>query len=890
MKQVVLIDGNSLLFRAYFAMRPMVTSKGIHTQGVFAFVNMLNKIIKDYEPEHLAVAFDMKGGTFRHEKYSEYKAGRQQTPPELLSQIPLMHRVLEAMNIAVLEKEKYEADDIIGTIAADAGRKGLSTLVITGDKDELQLVDENVNVLITKKGLTEFDIYDIPAMQERYGLTPTQFIDLKGLMGDSSDNIPGIAGIGEKKGLALLHEYGSLESVLEHADEIKGKMGENIRASFEIARLSKWLATINTESPIEYSWDELKFTDPDYGKLIEIYTELEFNQFIKQLEAGEGTSKRSSKQEDLMVAFNKEFSEIKRVSRDEFFKEAEKGCHLYIEIATDNSHVDLPEISAMALFNTINFTACLIENSPIETSSVCAIIAEKDYKLSGCGLQKVIYSLKHLYDYDYKCEFDNQICEYLLNPTAQKYSLDKMFLSHLGMPCDEKDIEIFSDEINFNSSGLSSEDCLRRLYFASIVEKEQEQVLLSSGKLKDLFRNCEMPLVATLAAMEYEGIKCDPEVLKSIGSELVEEIAKLEGSIYDAAGDKFNINSPKQLGHILFEKMLIPYPKQKSKTGSYSTAADILDKLKDNYPIVSYILNYRKLAKLNSTYVEGLLPLIGKDGRVHPHFQQTVTATGRLSCTEPNLQNIPIRDDYGRLIRKAFITSSDENIFTGSDYSQIELRILAALSGDESLIADFKAGKDIHKSTAARVFGISEDAVTPLDRTKAKAVNFGVVYGMSGFGLGESLSITRAEGQRYINDYFAKHEAVKKYLDEKIEEGETRREVSTYFGRIRPLPEFASSKFMEREAAKRLAMNTPIQGTAADIIKIAMNSVHDELIKQGLKSKLILQIHDELIVEGPKSEEDAVKNLINNCMINAANLAVELVCDIHSADTWYELK
>ena len=891
MKQVVLIDGNSLLFRAYFAMRPMVTSKGIHTQGVFAFVNMLNKIIKDYEPEHLAVAFDMKGGTFRHEKYNEYKAGRQQTPPELLSQIPLMHKVLEAMNIAVLEKEKYEADDIIGTIAKDASGKGLSTLVITGDKDELQLVDEHVNVLITKKGLSEFDIYDIAAMHDRYGLTPSQFIDLKGLMGDSSDNIPGIAGIGEKKGMALLHEYGSLESVLEHADEIKGKMGENIRASFEIARLSKWLATINTDSPIEYSWDDLKFTEPDYGKLMDIYTELEFNQFIKQLEgSGGGTSRRSSKQEELMATFDKEYSELKRLSLDEFFKEAESGCRLYIEIASDNSHVDIPETHAMALLNAMNSTVCLIEDSPIEISAACAKIAEKDYKLSGCGIQKVIYSLKYLYEHDYKAEFDNQICEYLLNPTAQKYSLDKMFLAHIGMPCDEKDIEIFSDEINFNSSKLSSEDCLRRLYFASIVEKEQEEALRSNGKLLDLFRNCEMPLVSTLAAMEYEGIKCDPELLKSIGNELVEEIDKLEKAIYDSAGDKFNINSPKQLGHILFEKMLIPYPKQKSKSGSYSTAADILDKLKDSYPIVSDILNYRKLAKLNSTYVEGLLPLIGVDGKVHPHFQQTVTATGRLSCTEPNLQNIPIRDDYGRLIRRAFITSSEDYVFTGSDYSQIELRILAALSGDESLIADFKDGKDIHKSTAARVFGIDEDAVTPLDRTKAKAVNFGVVYGMSGFGLGESLSITRAEGQRYINDYFEKHEAVKKYLDDRIEEGQTKREVSTYFGRIRPLPEFASSKFMEREAAKRLAMNTPIQGTAADIIKIAMNSVHDELLRRNLKSKLILQIHDELIVEGPKSESEEVKDLLDSCMKNAAELAVELVCDIHSADTWYDLK
>ena len=889
MRELVLIDGNSLLFRAYFAMRPMVNSKGIHTQGVFAFVNMFNKITKDYEPKYIAVAFDMKGGTFRHDEYKEYKAGRQQTPPELLSQIPLMHQVLEAMNVAVLEKEKYEADDIIGTIASDASKKGLNTLVITGDKDELQLVDENVNVLITKKGLSEFDIYDIDKMNERYGLTPAQFIDLKGLMGDNSDNIPGIAGIGEKKGLALLHEYGSLENVLDHADDIKGKMGENIRASKDIARLSKWLATINTESPIEYEWDDLKFTDPDYGRLIDIYTELEFNQFIKQLEEREGGSRHSSKQEEQLKTINDVYSELKSLSLDEFFIEAGKDCNLFIELATDNSHIDIPAISSIALFNSINSSYCIID-SPIEMYSACMQIAEKDYKLSGCGMQKVVYSLKHIYEHDFKCQFDNQICEYLLNPTAQKYSLDRMILSHLGMPCDESDLDIFSDDVNYDSSKLTSENCLRRAYFSSVISAKQLEAIHAYDKLEKLFHNCEIPLITTLAAMEFEGIKCDPNVLKTIGRELVSEIEKLEKDIYAQAGTEFNINSPKQLGHILFEELEIPYPKQKSKTGTYSTAADILDKLKDNHKIVSDVLNYRKLAKLNSTYVEGLLPLIGKDGKVHPHFQQTVTATGRLSCTEPNLQNIPIRDDYGRLIRKAFITSTDDNVFTGSDYSQIELRILASLSGDESLIYDFKQGKDIHRSTAARVFGIDEDDVTSLDRTKAKAVNFGVVYGMSGFGLGESLSISRAEGQRYINDYFDKHVAVKKYLDDRVKEGETQREISTYFGRIRQLPEFASSRFMEREAAKRLAMNTPIQGTAADIIKIAMNSVHDEIIKRGLKSKLILQIHDELIVEGPKSECEEIKELLNNCMRSAADLAVELVCDIHSADTWYNLK
>lgn len=886
MKEVVLIDGNSLLFRAYFAMRPMVNSKGIHTQGVFAFVNMLNKILRDYEPEYIAVAFDMKGGTFRHDVYKEYKAGRQQTPPELLAQIPLMHKVLGAMNIAVLEKEKYEADDIIGTLAKDASNKGFSTLIITGDKDELQLIDDNINVLITKKGISEFDIYDIDMMNERYGLSPAGFIDLKGLMGDSSDNIPGISGIGEKKGLALLHEYGNLESVLEHADEIKGKMGENVRAGRESAVLSKWLATINTDSPVEYTWDELKYTKPDIDKLTEIYTELEFNQFLKQLRSSDETVSFAGSGNK--AGFDEELSSIKRTGASEFFAESVDGSDIYIELATDCSHISEPEIHALALYNAERGIAYL-SDSQIEIMSAAAEIARGSYRLSGAGLKKVLYSLISINNEKYETGHDITIAEYLLDPNRQKYPMDKMMLRHLGISVSDNNAMILADDINNRSDGITSEDCLIRAFYSSKIKDVQTSMLDENG-LKDLFEKCEMPLIFILASMEYQGIRCDAEVLMSIGEELTKALSGFEESIYKQAGHEFNINSPKQLSHILFDEMAIPYPKQKNKSGTYSTAADILEKLKADNQIVDDVLNYRKLNKLNSTYVEGLLPLIGHDGKVRPHFMQTVAATGRLSCTEPNLQNIPVRDDYGRLIRKAFITDNPDNVFVGSDYSQIELRILASLSGDESLISDFKSGKDIHRATASRVFGISEDDVTPLDRTKAKAVNFGVVYGMSGFGLGESLNITRGEAQKYISDYFEKHSAVKTYLDKRIEEGENERQVRTYFGRIRQIPEFASRKFMERELAKRLAMNTPIQGTAADIIKIAMNSVSDELRKRNLKSKLILQIHDELIVEGPKSEEQDVRELLDSCMKNAADLAVDLVCDIHSAETWYDLK
>ena len=887
MKKLILIDGNSLLFRAYFAMRPMITSKGMHTQGVFAFVNMLGKIMNDYEPTHMAVAFDLKGGTFRHDVYKEYKAGRLKTPPELLSQIPLLHDVLDAMNIAVLEVPQYEADDIIGTVSARAEKDGIDTLVISGDKDELQLIGPHVNVLINKRGMSEFDLYDIEAMRERYNLTPEQFIDLKGLMGDSSDNIPGVPGIGEKKGIALLEQYGTLENLIGHADEVKGKMGENLRDNIEIARMSRWLATINTEAPVEFEWEDLKLTGPDMEKLIAVYTELEFNSFIKKLQAGlagsEGDASVSSSD------FDDEFASVKRTDLDGFLKEVKAGSEVYIEAAADANHISEPEMRYICLYSADKKLACIRELTPMDRTIVTDQISEKTYRLCGCGLKRILYSMLAGSDAELLPYYDAMIAEYLLDANRQKYTLDKMLLRYAGYASKESEAGIMGDDISYNSLGADPEGILKRAFYVSKV-RPQQNMALEENRLTKLFDECEMPLVLTLSLMELEGIKCEASILTGIGDELSENITKLEEEIYAEAGTAFNINSPKQLGAILFENLKIPYPKAgKSKSGSYSTAADILDKLKYDHKIVADVLEYRKLAKLKSTYVDGLLPLIGSDSRVRPHFMQTVAATGRLSCTEPNLQNIPIRDDYGRLIRKAFVTDAGK-LFTGSDYSQIELRILAALSGDESLIADFRAGKDIHRATASRVFDIPEDEVTALDRTRAKAVNFGVVYGMSGFGLGESLNITRSDAQKYINEYFAKHAAVKEYLDRQIETGEETREVRTHFGRVRKLPEFASRKFMERELAKRLAMNTPIQGTAADIIKIAMNSVSAELGRRRLESRLILQIHDELIVEGPETEAGEVREILEKCMMSAADLAVDLVCDIHTGKTWYDLK
>lgn len=886
MKKLILIDGNSLLFRAYFAMRPMVTSKGVHTQGIYAFINMLNRILKDYEPDYIAIAFDMKEKTFRHEAYEEYKAGRKKTPIELLSQIPLLHQVLEAMNIAVLENPRFEADDIIGTVAKKASAEGISTLIISGDKDELQLIDKNTKVLINRKGMSEFDIYDTEAMLQRYNLTPSQFIDLKGLMGDSSDNIPGVPGVGEKRGISLLEEYGSLEKVLENADSIKGKLGENIRNNIELAKKSKWLATIETNMQMDFNWDDFKLEKPDVAALSDIFTELEFYSFTKKL----NSSDFASEDEEVSEAnnFDDEIKKISSVDFKTFISSTDDQSKVFIEALTDYNHVGKPDLRGLALYSREKNLFCYEEFTLINITASLELLASKNYKLCGFDLKRALYSFLAFCEDDFQPEYDVVVAEYLLQPNTSKYLLGKMLFKYNKYSPNPEEASITGEE-GLSASILLDEDQLKkRLLFISKVIENQSKAL-EENELMNLFKTCDMPLVLTLAKMEKEGITCDPEVLDSIGREIDDKVFSLEEMVHREARLEFNINSPKQLGQVLFDNLGIPYPKQKSKTG-YSTAADVLDKLKADYPIVDNVLQYRKLTKLKSTYVDGLLSLIGSDGKIRPHFNQAVAATGRLSCTEPNLQNIPIRDDYGRLIRKAFVVSDKNYSFTSSDYSQIELRILAALSGDEVLIKAFNDNKDIHRITASRVFGIPEEDVTALDRTKAKAVNFGVIYGMSGFGLSESLHISREEGQKYINDYFAKHQAVKEYLDKTIQEGEETKEVRTYFGRLRQIPEFSSRKYMERELAKRLAMNTPIQGTAADIIKIAMNSVSSELDKRNLTSRLILQIHDEIIVEGPDNELDEVRDIIDTCMRNAADLAVELKCEINTGKDWYSLK
>lgn len=863
MKRFVIIDGNSLLFRAFFAMREMVTRDGIYTQGVFAFINMLNKILEDYHPDYIAVAFDMNAPTFRHTAYPEYKAGRLKTPMELLSQIPLMQEVLQAMNITVLEKEGFEADDLIGTMTAKAADAGLESLIITGDKDALQLVSENTYVVLNRKGMTDFDLYDLEKMQERYGLTPQEFIDLKGLMGDKSDNIPGIPGVGEKKGITLLKEYGSVEGVVAHADEIKGKLGENVRANLEEAELSKWLATIKRDVELPVSWPELAYGEPDYDRLIALYKKLEFKKFLQNLERQTPDEVTVEPEKDLLEG-------VKEVSYEDLLDSLKNNRTLIIEMDTDDNHKQLPEVKGVRLYNPeqMHYAECTV--TPLDFEIRMGSLLDKEPELVGLGLKPMAYTLLQYGMDRFTLHHDVEVAEYLLDPNRSKYNLTNMFLHYANETLDGEDAQ----------KRLVALDCIYRKQLSALEEKE----------MLSLFRDCEMPLIRTIAGMESQGMKINPEMLKSAGEELDTQIAKLEAEVFEEAGTTFNINSPKQLGEVLFETMGIPYPKKTKGKNKYSTAADVLEKLEEDYPVVSKVLMFRKASKLKSTYVDGLLGLIGSDGRIHPHFNQTVAATGRLSCTEPNLQNIPIRDENGRNIRKAFMVSEPENVFVGSDYSQIELRLMAALSGDPVLLEAFRTGEDIHRLTASRVFDIPMEDVTPLDRSRAKAVNFGVIYGMSGFGLSENLGITRKDAQRYIDDYFEKHQAVKDYLDRQVEIGKENFEVKTIMGRIRQIPEFKSRRYMDQQLAARLAMNSPIQGSAADIIKVAMNKVDAELREREMKSKLVLQIHDELIVEAVPEELEQVEELLRRNMENAVELSVPLDCDMHSGKTWFDLK
>ncbi len=883
-KRIVIIDGNSLINRAFYAMqRPMITKEGIYTQGIYGFINMLQKIKTDYEPGYMTVAFDLKAPTFRHLEYEAYKAGRKAMPPELVMQMPIMKEVLRAMNISILEMEGYEADDIIGTVARISEEAGLSPLIITGDRDALQLVTQSTRVLITKKGISDFEMYDPEKMRERYGLTPKQFIDLKGLMGDSSDNIPGVPGVGEKTGIKLLEQFGSIENLLADTEQIKSeKLRIKIEENAQLAVMSKRLATINVNVPVEVDIKDLALEEPDYDKLIEIYTRLEFNSFLKKLKV---TPKAES--EPIQIP------EIKAVivETDEGLKCLEKlkeDNEVYLKVFGDISHVKEPFIEGIFLMGEKQ--AYFIDAGPVNTKTAVEKLDELGLNVMGHDIKDDLYALMCFGLSKYNVIFDTAIAEYVLDPSRNKYELKNLALERLHYDIESEDdfvsenrqIDLFEDSrTKMSDYGIKIATVVRKLM-------EAERRLLKEQGLEQVFMEAELPLIEVLASMEVEGIKVNADFLETLGELLKEKIALLEEEIYRQAGKSFNINSPMQLGNVLFEDLKLPFGK-KTKRG-YSTNAEVLAKIKDKHPIVNYVLEYRNFTKLNSTYVEGMKPLIGKDGKIRAHFQQTVTATGRISCTEPNLQNIPIRQELGRTLRKAFAADDEDHILIGADYSQIELRVLAHLSGDDELIAAFNRGDDIHKLTASRVLGIPFDQVTPQERSRAKAVNFGVIYGMSGFGLSEELNISRKEAENYINDYFSKHGKVKEYMDNQILNCREKGYSQTILGRKRPIHEITASAYMVRQLGERLAMNSPIQGSAADIIKVAMIKVYNKLKTDFPETKLILQVHDELILCAPKRDAEGVKKLLKENMEEAVSLSVKLVADVNEGYTWYDLK
>lgn len=888
MKKIAIIDGNSLVNRAYYAMRnPMITRDGIYTHGIFGFLNMMDKIKRDYEPEYMAIAFDMKAPTFRHKEYDAYKAGRKKMPPELAMQIPLLKDVLSAMNIKQLELEGFEADDIIGTVAKAAEEEGLEPYIITGDKDELQLATDTAKVIITRKGVSEFEIYDRQAMIDKYGFTPSQFIDFKGLMGDQSDNIPGIPGVGEKTATKLILEFGNVENLIENYEQIKQKgLRTKIEENAQLAVMSKRLATINVNVPIDIDFDEFLIREPDYDRLIELYRKLEFNKFLKKLKVSGAQNDTESAEENRVYIDTSSYERI-LVDSDSALKDITLDGMTVIKVFGDGNHLKTPEIDGIAVINggRYYYFDCRFMNGMYDW------LAGQDISFAGHDLKNDYFMLMSRGMTEFETEFDTAVAQYVIDPGRNSYSLTALSNEYLHTSLkEEKDfladnsqVDLFTDTVKaYMDYGF--EVCSAVLNLA-----EAQKEVLHRELLENVAYEVEFPLVEVMAAMEHEGFRTDRAYLEEFGRTLSEEIEGISERIIEMAGEEFNINSPQQLGDILFEKLELPAGK-KTKRG-YSTSADILEKIKDKHPIVPAVLEYRTLSKLKSTYIDGMIPLIDpEDDRIHAHFNQTVTATGRISCTEPNLQNIPIRQELGRKLRKAFIPDNGSCMLVGADYSQIELRVLAHMSGDEGLICAFNNGEDIHRATAANVLGVSEDEITIEERSRAKAVNFGVIYGMSSFGLSSELNITRKDAEEYINAYFGKHKAVKDFMDSQVEFCREHGYVTTVMGRKRYIKEINASAYMVRQVGERLAMNTPIQGSAADIIKLAMIRVHDALRKNGLKSKLILQIHDELIINAYDDERDVVEKLLTENMESAFSLAVKLKADLNEGSDWYDLK
>jgi len=882
-EKLVLIDGHSILNRAFYGVPDLTNSEGLHTNAIYGFLNILFKILEEEKPQYLTVAFDVKHPTFRHEMFEGYKGTRSPMAEELRQQVPVMKEMLQAMGVRIVELPGFEADDILGTLSHRAEALGMEVSVISGDRDLLQLATEHIQIRIpkTKKTGTEIENYYAKDVKERYLVTPREFIDVKALMGDTSDNIPGVPGIGEKTATALIEQYHSVEAVHENAEVIKPpRASKNIVEFWDQAVMSKELATIILDAPVDYSFEEAKLESNQALYTEEAYLmckRLEFKNLLSRFES------TAVPQEEFKftVVNNKMIADATLLNLSEsvsFQFAVTKDYEIHGLAISGESNIYIPVTEDITAQTLAEAFGRMVESAKPENVFKTSELKQTLRALKKCGVD---VSKK-------RCQFfDRTVGAYLINPTLGAYPYETIAKDMLGefLPAQEeligkKGIEAALDD---QSENLAKYMC----YEAYVNEKSYEKITreIQSLNMEHLFYDVEMPLVFVLADMEAEGILMDKDALHTYGEELAVSIEELEKRIYGAAGEEFNINSPKQLGVILFEKLELPGSK-KTKTG-YSTSADVLEKLKVEYPIVSDILEYRQLTKLKSTYADGLSAFVEDDGRIRTCYNQTVTATGRLSSTEPNLQNIPIRIELGKQIRKVFYPKANA-IFIDSDYSQIELRVLAHVSGDENMIAAFKEGKDIHTTTASQVFHVPFDEVTSLQRRNAKAVNFGIVYGISAHGLSEDLGISRKEAQAYIDSYFETYPKIKEFLDKTVENAKESGSITTMFGRIRPIPELTSGNFMTRQFGERVAMNSPIQGTAADIIKIAMIRVHDRLMKEGLESKLLLQVHDELLIEALESEKDKVIALLEEEMEGAAEMSVKLLVDTQVGKDWYE--
>mgnify|MGYP003267181406 FL=1 len=891
--KLVLVDGHSILNRAFFGIPDLTNSEGLHTNAVYGFLNILFKILDEEQPDYLTVAFDVHAPTFRHKMYDAYKGTRKPMAEELRQQVPLMKEMLTAMGVTIVEKEGYEADDLLGTIAKQSEAQGLEVSIVSGDRDLLQLASDHIKIRIpkTKRTGTEIEDYLAKDVVEKYQVTPLQFIDVKALMGDSADNIPGVPGIGEKTATALIVSYGSIENAHDHLEEIKpNRAKQNLSEHYDMAQMSKELATIEIHAPIEYSLEDAKLGNLFTEEAYLMCKRLEFKNMLSRFDID--APKNLAEEHFTFVTDKKQISDI--------FKKAKKAGHIGCcllpgeGIITEQlSLFEQPKEQQVIEGMSIAFSEEDIYYLSAGTEVSAEELLEEIRELSG-GQTKVSVmdlkeTLKTLPLPENDRYFDASVAAYLLNPLKNDYPYEDLAKDYAGLMIPSK-TDLLGKESPVKAKQAKPEAFLKYIcYMAYIPWKTRDRLLeeLNNTGMQTLYDTIELPLVYTLSDMEKEGVHVDAEELKRYGGKLAAQIEVLEKEIYEGAGETFNINSPKQLGHILFEKLEMPYGK-KTKTG-YSTAADVLEKLAVEYPLVSKILEYRQLAKLKSTYADGLANFIEEDGRIHTNFQQTVTATGRLSSTDPNLQNIPIRMELGRMIRKVFLPK-DGYVFVDADYSQIELRILAHMSGDEMLIQAYREAQDIHRMTASQVFHTPFEKVTDLQRRNAKAVNFGIVYGISSFGLSQDLSISKKEAQEYIERYFESYPKIKEFLDGCVEKAKKDGYSVTMFGRRRPLPEISSSNFMQRSFGERIAMNAPIQGTAADIIKIAMNRVHRRLIDEGLKSRLLLQVHDELLIETAPDEVDEVKKILDEEMKGAADLSVELEIDTHTGKNWYEAK